>query len=316
MAVRVFLSGFGSVNRGVAKILLQNQMHINGRRVVVTGITDSRGGIFGDEVDLDQALLTKLETSRLGESMQIEPEDYDIMLEGTPSSFVEPEKYPGLSLARKALAVGRSVVFASKAPLVVDFDGLMSLGKDHGGRIAYSATVCGGLPVINVLQRDLSLGKVTKIEGVFNSTSGYVLTMMQSSIDASLALKHAQEQGIAEADPTLDLNGFDTAAKLYIILKTINWPIDNFSQIEIEGIEDIKDVEGVRLVASAERGGKMPSVKPQKVQPGSFLDGLRNMDMGIVIESDLFETISMKTCESAVLPTSAAVVRDLGSMIA
>jgi len=289
-------------------------MVINGRRVIVTGITDSRGGIF-DDVNLEQVLRTKSETSRVGESTQIEPEDYDIMLEGTPSSFDDPWKYPGLSLARNALAAGRSVVFASKAPLVFDFDGLMSLGKEHGGRIAYSATVCGGLPVINVLQRDLSLGKVTKIEGVFNSTSGYVLTMMRSSIDASSALRYAQEQGVAEADPTLDLNGFDTAAKLYIILKTINWPIDSFSQIEIQGIQDITDVDGVRLVASAERGGTAPSVKPTKVQPGSFLDGLTNMDMGIVIENDLFETISMKTSESAALPTSAAVVRDLASMI-
>jgi len=290
-------------------------MVISGRRVVVTGITDSRGGIFGDEVDLEQALHTKLQTSRLGETTQLEPDKYDVLLEGTPSSFLEPDKYPGLSLARKALASGRSVVFASKAPLVVDFDGLMSLAKENGGRIAYSATVCGGLPVINVLQRDLSLGKVTKIEGVFNSTSGYVLTMMQSSIDAETALKHAQDVGIAEADPTLDLNGFDTAAKLFLILKTINWPIKSFSEIEIKGIQGIEDVEGVRLVASAELGGKAPSVKPVKVKPGSFLDGLTNMDMGIVIENDLFETISMKTSESTALPTSAAVVRDLRSLI-
>ncbi len=139
----------------------------------------------------------------------------NLLFESSPVNLQTGE--PGLSAVRAMLARGAHAVLANKAPLVLDFHGLHDLARSNGARLAFSATVCGALPVINILQRDFVTAEIRGLRGIFNSTSNYILSEMEAGRDYGAALAEAQRRGLAETDPSLDVDGWDTANKLVII---------------------------------------------------------------------------------------------------
>ena len=134
---------------------------------------------------------------RLGET------GYDVLVDG---SLMDLETGGvGLEAARKALSRGNAAVLANKAPLVTAFD---ELSKYGASRLFFSATVCGGCPVVNIGRRDLGFAaEFTEVAGVFNSTSNFILKELGDGNSFDSALCTAQELGIAEADPSKDIDG-------------------------------------------------------------------------------------------------------------
>ncbi|MEY4931471.1 MAG: homoserine dehydrogenase [Bacteroidota bacterium] len=243
----------------------------------------------------------------------------DLLIESSPGNLVDGN--PGLSASRKALEKGWSVVFANKAPLIFAFDELHQLSKQFGGGIAYSATVCGGLPVINVLQRDLRMASLIRLQGIFNATTNYILQELEKGGSMDEAIKEAQRLGAAEADPTHDTHGHDTANKLFIIMKSFTDFDGSIHDIEVEGIQHLHPDQ---LVAAKARGNKIKlvacadklgsswklTVKPTEVAANSFLGTCDGWEMGIELQTDFYESISMKNYEADPVGTSAAVLRD------
>ena len=191
----------------------------------------------------------------------------------------------------------------------------------------YSATICGGLPVANVASRDLVGCNVESIQGIFNSTSNFILSEMRRGQSRDDALKEAQKRGIAESDPTLDVRGYDAASKIVILANTMGIPAKIDFQY-VKGIEDItanqireaaeKRNNVIRLVASLMREKNSTSytfsVKPIEVKIDSFLGSCDGTSMCVQFRTDIYETISMMTDEKGVYPTSAAVLRDVLSL--
>lgn len=241
----------------------------------------------------------------------------------------------GLLAVKTALAAGKHAVLANKAPLVMAFDELCALagrpashlpgGRDLPPRLRFSATVCGGLPVVNVGCRDMSAtGAVfTSVEGVFNSTTNYILAELGAGRTFEAALQEAQRLGIAEAEPSLDIDGHDTASKLIIIANAVLGFPAGKADVAVEGVRGVtpemvvaaaEEDEVFKLVASASpdgSGGFVLAVKPRRVPRSSFLGGVCGWEMGIVFRSDLFDEVSLKIDEPTVQPTSAAVLRDV-----
>jgi len=246
----------------------------------------------------------------------------------------------GLVSVRKALATGKHAVLANKAPLVVAFDELVELASRPSPRaesasvlaptfvprLLFSATVCGGLPVVNLGTMDVGVTTaiVSKVEGVFNSTTNFILAEMGEGRSFDSALAEAQRLGIAEADPSLDIDGHDTANKLIIIANAIMRLRVRAADVTVTGVRGVTPAmvaeaaaagEVYKLVATAEVGSAgMPptlTVQPRRVSKGTFLGGVQGFEMGIVMTSDLFNVISMKIDEPSVEPTSAAVLRDV-----
>jgi homoserine dehydrogenase len=241
---------------------------------------------------------------------------------------------------RQALTVGKSAVLANKAPLVVAYDELTALasggasGCDPDERLRFSATVCGGLPVVNIGRRDMRCtGCVfSRVEGVFNSTSNYILAEMYAGGEYATALARAQELGIAEADPTLDVDGFDTANKLVIIANSVLGYSCGLADVDLDGVRGVTPA----MIAEAKAGGKVYklvatatavennkpwkpvsyslSVKPVAIPDNSFLGQVNRWEMGVVFTSDNFEVMSLKIDEPSVIPTSCAVLRDIISV--
>ena len=163
--------------------------------------------------------------------------------------------------ARKALSKGTNIVLANKAPLVLAYQDLMMLASlKPVSQVLFSATVCGGLPVVNVGRRDLCCGRIRSVRGIFNSTSNFILSQMENGNSRKEALQIAMERGIAEADPTLDVEGIDTANKLTIIANSILEYSVTLADVSVEGISNVttldmeeakRDGKVIRLVASA-----------------------------------------------------------------
>ncbi len=232
-----------------------------------------------------------------------------ILLDAAPMDL---EGGPGLEAAVLALGTGRSAVFANKSAVAFDFDRLEALARASGAGMGWSATVCGGLPVVNLGRRELVAARFRRVRGVFNSTSNLVLDRMAGGLSLEAAIAEAKARGIAEADPTNDLNGTDTALKLVILARTVLGVPATFASVERSGVEDAPDApEGtaLRLLGEADADGKL-RVFPAALPRDSFLGGIGPLDMAVEWETDLFETHRFAATESDAAPTAAAVLRD------
>ena len=332
--IRTVLIGLGTVNRGVLGILSdqkEKMQNTYGLELDIVGVADSSGVAINDNgFGYQQLLQHKNQKKHVNELSGYLPEisvenicdhvNADLLIESSAGNLKTGQ--PGLQIVRKALQKGWSAVLANKAPLVFAFDELQQLAKVHSGGLAYSATVCGGLPVINVLQRDLKLASLISLKGIFNATSNYIIRELQNGGSFEEAIKEAQRIGAAEADPSHDVNGHDTANKLFIIMKSFTDFSGAISDISVEGIKALtsrqlleakKAEQKINLLAIAEKKENRwsLSVRPTLVHDNSFLGTCDGWEMGIELKTDLYESISMKNYEADPLGTSAAVVRDV-----
>ncbi len=223
----------------------------------------------------------------------------------------------GLEIARAAFERGVSVVLANKGPLVVAFAELEELAHQNQAGLAYSATVCGGLPVLAVGRRDLIAGEIRSLRGIFNSTSNFVLESLSRGASLERAVGEARRRGIAEADPSLDLGGWDTAAKLTIVANSLLDAGIGLDQVEVTGLEDLDpelpareaaNGRAVRLMAEAADGRYR--VEPQVLPLTDFLGACAGWEMGVELETDIYGVLSLKLWEREPVPTAAAMMRD------
>jgi homoserine dehydrogenase len=230
---------------------------------------------------------------------------------------------PGLDCVRAGLSRGMGVVMANKGPIVHAFDELHALAKSNGTEMGFSATVCGALPVVNVGQRDLLGCEFRSVRGVFNSTTNYILQSMSEGISYADALRQAQIEGVAEANPRLDVEGWDTANKLVTVANSVLGQSVSLSDVKpVRGITDITPEEikerrahGLvpKLVARAEKNcvGYHLSVQPEWLPERDFLANVNGWEMGIVFDTDIMGLQQFKVDERGAIPTAAAVLRDV-----
>ena len=303
--------------------------------MTIVGVSDSKGGVFlKSGLDLAKLLLHKQQSgsvinfnngsTTLNSSQELynlaKQEGLQIVIDVSPVDLKTGG--PALPILQDALSNSIHCVLANKAPLVLDYQNLSALATSNNVSLLFSATVCGGLPVINVGRRDLRGAKFQQISGIFNSTSNYVLAEMEKGKTVQQAIKEAQEIGIAEADPSLDIEGYDTANKLVIITNSVMKYACTLSDVQLEGIENVtkKDIdaakeqgETIRLVATStvnDDNTISMSVCPTRVTKDSFFGRCSDTSMCVQFDTDIFETIELKTNEKGVYPTSAAVLRD------
>jgi homoserine dehydrogenase len=248
----------------------------------------------------------------------------DLLLEASPVNLQTGE--PGLGAVRAALRRGAAAVLANKAPLVLAFAELQALAAANGAPLGWSATVCGALPVINIGRRDLVAADVSYLAGIFNSTSNFILQEMASGRAYADALAEAQARGLAETDPSLDVEGWDTANKLVIIANSFLGIRATLADVQVQGITGLTaadlqaaqaDGSTIKLLAQAEQvaGGYRLSVGPKAIGRSHFLGQCDGWEMGIEIKSDLYGIMYHKIWEREPLPTAAAMLRDAVNLL-
>lgn len=266
--LRLLLVGFGNVGRRLAEILLDRPSYpgLAGFDATVVAVVTGRHGTVahGAGVDLDEALRavtvgrdfsTHPHRASLDAAAAVASLDYDVLVETSPLS-VAGRGEPAASWIRAALARGRHVVTANKGPIAWCYRELAALAEAHGCRLRFEATVMDGAPVFSLARRCLRGNTVRRVAGVLNSTSNLVLELIGQGASTEAAVAEAQRLGVAETDPTLDLDGWDAAVKLACLATVLmggDLPPEAVARTSVRAVSP----DRVRAVEAAGRRLKM-----------------------------------------------------------
>jgi homoserine dehydrogenase len=334
--VRFLLIGTGNVGRRFLELLDRKQDVLRerlGLELVAVGVADTSGAaICPTGLDLEQIVALKVAGQGVAETPDwgtpalpalevVHGTEADLLLEASPANMKDGQ--PGLGCIDAALTKGMHVVTANKAPLVLAFPRLQSQAQAMGVQLRFDATVAGGLPAVNLGQRDLAAARIHRLEGILNLTTNYILTRMaQDKLSYEEALADAQAAGHAETDPTLDVEGWDAANKLVILAHSVLGFPARLDDVAVEGIRGVTAgmlsraaAEGkrIKLVATAEQEGDgfLLSVRPIWLAAGHPLAQLGPKQMGIVYYTDISGVLSAAIVEETPVPTASAMLRDV-----
>jgi len=334
--VRFLLVGAGNVGRRFLELLVRKEDSLRDSldlELIPVGVADTSGAAVcptgldpHDIVRLKSEGRGVAETPRWGQPGlsaldMAQTTKADLLLEASPGNL--NDGHPGLGCMEAALSRGMHVVSANKAPLVLAYPRLLALAREKGVQLRFDATVAGGLPAVNLGQRDLAAAEVYRLEGILNLTTNYILTRMaQDGLTYEEALADAQAAGHAETDPTLDVEGWDAASKLVILAHAVLGYPATLDDVAVEGITRVSAEEleraatvgkRVKLVATAEQDGSTYrlGVRPTWLDADHPLAQLGPKQMGIVYHTDISGVISAAIVEETPVPTASALLRDV-----
>ena len=332
--LRIAFVGFGSVGRRFAERLAGPYARVlrsAGVKPRITGIATARHGSAVDARGLPIGrCLAAVRAGRslgafhrgapVGSGMDfIRRVPADVLVEATP---LDPRRgQPAVDHVRAALRRGLHVVTANKGPLAFAYRSLKRLAERQARRFLFESAVMDGAPVFNMVERCLPGARVIGFRGTLNSTTSLVIDRMEQGATASAAVREAQSMGIAEADPSHDLDGWDAAVKgcaLARVLMGASVPIARVHRRGIRGLSAAavraaaREGRHFRLVTRAERvrGGVRVSVAPESLPASDPLCGAGS-DSALVLETDLAGEIAVLERGGTVEQTAYGLLADL-----
>jgi len=333
--LRLVMIGFGSVGQGFAKLLLSKRdwlLRVKGLDVEVLGIaTKSHGSLLSTKaLDLDHVLKHLKDHNTLvgygPESTDLTPTkminacDADLMVELTTLAIDSGQ--PAIDHIKAAFDMGMDVITANKGPIAYAYKDLRNSARSRGVHLRFEGTVMDGTPVFSLVEKTLQGCTITGLEGILNSTSNFVLTEMSEGKTMQQAIKKAQARGFAEADPSLDIDGWDAAAKIAALANVIMDADSTPKDVEREGIREVSrdDVkratsEGrrIKMIASASpTADKIRlSVRPELIGPESPYWSVEGTSSALTIKTDLMGNITIVESDPQVTQTAYAVFSDM-----
>lgn len=270
MPMRLLVLGFGNVGQRLAEILAEPARFpaLTGLDVALVGIVTATHGALANPTGIDPKTAVRALRRHgffSGEHPDWHPVDgltavrtldYDVLVELTTLSVARRGE-PAITHVREALARGRHVVTANKGPIAWAHGELAALARRRGCALLHEATVMDGAPVFNLARSCLRGNTVLRLDGVLNATTNFVLGAMERGASLADAVSAAQRSGMAEADPGLDLDGWDAAVKLTVLANVLMGANLVPEEIEREGIAGIGRE---RLLAARSRGSRLKMV--------------------------------------------------------
>ncbi len=341
MRADLALVGFGNVGRRFAHLLAQRRDWLAldyDLECRVVGISTRRHGWRFDEDGIDAAqAATSLEDGtardlsdgaapaadaslevikRLGGS----PADCKVLVETTTLDVQTGQ--PAIDYVRAALLNGCDVVTANKGPVAVAYEELDALAKDRGRSFLFEGAVMDGVPIFNLVRETLPAAQILGFRGVINSTTNHVLSAIENGEDFDTAVARMQQEGIAEADPSLDLEGWDAAAKTAALANVLMHARTTPQAVEREGIGHgtarlamAARARGhrARLVAAAQTtpGGVSTSVRLVELDESDLFAGLRGVANALVLQTDVLGEIAICQLSGGLEQTAYALLSDL-----
>lgn len=329
--MRIILLGFGVVGQHLIKLLisrLNDIYEIYRIKPRIVACID-RGGIAYDPKGLDLKKLLSVKRVHGSVSMYnedksvkgmsviqaIEYIDAEIVIDLTPTNLVDGE--PGITNIKTSMKSGKHVVTANKGPLALEFPSLIELANYNSVLLRFSATVGGGTPILEFAKHCLKGENITTFYGILNGTTNYILSKMHEGLTFENALVDAQKQGYAEAEPSLDVDGFDAAAKLVIMA---NWIMDykvtmkDVSRKGISGVtlDDVKravqDGNSIKLIAKCERNSLEVIPKEINTEDPICVNGILN---AVTFSSQYSGNQTIIGRGAGGSETASAILRDL-----
>ncbi len=314
--MRLAVLGAGSVGAAVAE-LASDYGH------EVTGFADSASGVVDpDGIDVDVALDSKETDGVVGSS---DPEavldgEYDVLVEATPTTLDDAQ--PGFGHVRTALERDRHVVLANKGPVAERYAEVRDLEAASEGQVLFEATVGGAMPVLSTID-DFGPEHITAARGVLNGTANFILSRMNAEgLDYEHVLAEAQDLGVAEADPTFDVEGTDAALKCVIVANVLAQGEREYTlaDADVDGIVDVpgsalelakEDGRTVRLIGEVTDDGVR--VGPRLVPENAALavSGTRNI---VQLETEHAGRLNVSGRGAGGPETATAVLADVGRL--
>ena len=333
---RVIVCGFGRVGREFARLVHEKSERLRAAYALeasIVGIGELNGSLHhpggidpaatADAFERDGGFAghPNLEADWQGLDL-VRSAQADVLIETTPTEVRTGE--PALSHIREALGRGIHVVSANKGPFIRAYRELTALAREKNAVLKISAAAAAALPTIDVAETCLAGTEILKIEGVLNGTTNFILSRMRTDGQSyEEALAEAQALGIAETDPTLDVEGFDTANKLALITNVCMNADLTPEDVERTGIAGISldEVQGasaegkiMRLVGVSKRdeaGRVTARVAPELLPPEHPLAGVEGAEKGITYTSDTMDRVTVVGGKSDPRGAAAALLKDL-----
>ncbi|HEX5474206.1 MAG TPA: hypothetical protein VFX12_06040 [Vicinamibacterales bacterium] len=342
MRADLALIGFGHVGRRFAQLLEDRRDWLAldyDLQCRIAGIATRRHGAAFRERGLDAAQAVSL--AEAGESLaglddgasgpgadsfdvirRLADSDADLRVVVETTTLEITAGQPAIDHVRAGLQSGCHVVTANKGPAAFAYEELSALAADRGMWFLFEGAVMDGVPVFNLVRDTLPAVDILGFRGVINSTTNEILTALEEGERFDEALERMQASGIAEADPSLDVDGWDAAAKTAALANVLLRARTTPQAIEREGIGPglaraalAARTRGcrVRLVASATRtgGGVVASVRPVELPESDLLAGLRGTANALVLQTDLLGDVAICQLTGGLMQTAYALLSDL-----
>jgi homoserine dehydrogenase len=333
-ATRIVFLGFGNVGRALARLLLAKREAVRDEYGIewrVVGIATRRHGAAIDPGGLDlQTALARSEGGGGLEDLSSQPAPADgppfvracpadVLFESIPVNYETGQ--PAVDCLQAALESGMHAITANKGPVVHAFDRLSALATAHGRSFLFESAVMDGAPVFSLWRQTLPAARLLSFRGILNSTTNLILTLMEQGRTFDQALAHAQHIGIAETDPSGDIQGWDAAVKVSALATVLMGRALKPSQVERRGIDQLTPDEiraalddGLRwkLVCRAEQtdGGLRASVLPERVGPPDPLYSVMGTSSAITFHSDMLPELTIIEGSPSTTTTAYGMMSD------
>ena len=319
--VRVALVGFGAVGRGFADAVLGGAPV----DVDVVLVADSSSVTVDEEgLDLAEVKERKDDEGVVGKGGDIEngleDADYDVLVEASPTTLGDAQ--PAFGYMTTAMENGAHVVTSNKGPLAMRYGEIMEAADEAGVEVRMEGTVGGAIPTINTVRESLAGDEVSEARGILNGTCNFILTrMLEEGLTYEHVLGEAQDMGIAESDPTFDVEGIDTALKCVILSNVLFEGERTLDDVDVTGITEVtpdalrlarESGHVVKLVGEVSEDGL--SVAPRLVPEGHALDVGGTLNV-VSFDADLAGEVTVTGHGAGSSETASALVSDLAAVV-
>ncbi|GAB4504848.1 MAG: homoserine dehydrogenase [Anaerolineales bacterium] len=330
--------GFGNVGRALAQLLERKTNELKQRYSItyaITGIATRSHGIAIDPAGLD--LTTVLHMLRTGSPLSslskvpvnnalefIQKCGADVLFENTPVNHVDGQ--PAVEHCRVALEQGMHVATANKGTVVYAYQQLIDLGRAKGRKFYHESTVMDGAPIFSLFRGALPAAKLLGFKGILNSTTNLILTRMEEGHSFEQAVAYAQQIGLAETDPSADVDGWDAAIKVAALVTVLMGTQFTPQQVEREGIRGITadmvaraKTHGMRykLICSAQREAESirARVAPELVPADSPFYNIEGSTSIIQFKTDVLGELSITEADPGPATTAYGLLADFINMV-
>jgi homoserine dehydrogenase len=337
MTHKLALIGFGTVGQGLVQILKDKgdalRQNLGFEVNIVAVATLSKGSLCHPdglniakllEVVKNGNLIDYPDSSGLERGWDnlktIRESNADTLVEVSYTDLTTGQ--PAIDHCRAAFESGKNVVTANKGPVALAYRELLALAQEKGVRFGIEGTVMSGTPALRLPMVALTGNEIREVRGIFNGTTNYILTKMEEGLSYEAALQQAQALGYAEADPTADVEGYDTMSKVVILANVVmNVPLTK-ADVSCQGISQLTpaDIERARsegkrwkLIGRVkkESGRVVASVKPEAIRLTDPLAGVMGATNAITYSTDLLGDVTLVGAGAGRLQTGFALLSDL-----
>jgi homoserine dehydrogenase len=332
---RLVLVGFGNVGSALARLILAKRPEVHDRYgldLQVVAIATGSHGVAFDEAGLDLARALEIR-EHAGNLSELTPGstqfdiptllkeiDAEAVLESVPVDYESGQ--PAINYLQAALERGMHAITANKGPVVHGYQALSEIARSNGSRFLFESTVMDGAPIFSTWREGLPGARLMSFRGILNSTTNFLLTEMEGGKSFESALVEAQAIGVAETDPSGDIDGWDAAVKVAALSTVLmDFPL-GIQEVDRQGIGEL-DADQIRdamengqrwkLICSVwrEKDTVRGRVRPEKVGPDDPLYHVRGTSSQITFSSDVLGDLTIMGTDPGPDTTAYGMFADL-----